>query len=293
MKVTSIITVEQIGIGKPDYTREVSSALERKGLRLTYKQRLKIFGLVFSDYNIGIHTAAPHATVMTDATAYFAVNMLVGFLIRNVTDGSYGIIITNTVNTITVVALVGGVANLWNTGDAYVIPSPFAWVNPPLAAGGSAHLIDNETGLVAPYTIPQGYILAVIEASHSSNEDVEIWGHVDGAVYTGMGIVSAGQQILDHRVLGFTTEVFDPTGALPHRLDVIVKNTGVGALRGGFSLICIQEEVGTPPPPIVKTVQCKFCGHKETVPQEITNWICPKCGQLNIYLTLPGFRGTR
>ncbi|MDO9580387.1 MAG: hypothetical protein Q7J06_07445, partial [Bacteroidales bacterium] len=41
-------TVETRGIGKPDYTREVSSALERRGIRLTYGQTLSSAGLVFT-----------------------------------------------------------------------------------------------------------------------------------------------------------------------------------------------------------------------------------------------------
>lgn len=219
-KIVRTWSVEAQGIGFPDYTREVSSALERRGLRLAYKQTLKIFGLVYS-------------------------------------------------NEI----------------------SPYSWVGAPLAAGVTAHFIDNETGLVAPYTIDAGYILFVIEAAHSSNEDVELWGYVDGFVYTGMGIVSEGQHILDHRVVGFNTAVFDPTGATAHVLDVTVTNVGAGALRGGFTLVCIQEEVGTDPIPTTKTVRCKFCGYEETVPRETTNWICPKCDQLNIYMNLRSFKG--
>jgi len=50
MRVTKSFTVEQTGIGKPDYSREVSSGLERAGLYLKYNQRLKLFGRSF---NIG------------------------------------------------------------------------------------------------------------------------------------------------------------------------------------------------------------------------------------------------
>lgn len=282
------------GIGHPDGERKISSAIERRGIKLDYGQTLKVFGLVFTDENIGAHTAAISANVMTDAVASFTANLLVGLAIVNVTDGSSGIIIANTATTVTVVALTGGATNQWNPADIYRVLSPFSWVSSPLAAGGSAHFIDNETGLLDTYTytIAPGYILFVIEAAHSSDEDVELWAYVDGFTYSGMGIVSAGQQVLDQRVVGFTTEVFDPTAALSHTLDVVVTNNGLGTLKGGFSLICILEAVGTPPIPKIKTVRCKHCGSKETVPQETTNHIC-KCGQLNRYLSLPGFRGTR
>lgn len=292
MKVDKTYTVAQRGVGKPDYSKEVSSALERRGLKLDYGQTLKIFGMVFTAVNSGTHTATNHATIMTDTAAFFTASKLIGLTIVNVTDGSTGIIIANTTTTVTAV-LTGGTADQWTTGDVYNIPSPYSWVTTPLAAGGSAHFIDNETGLAVPFTISEGYILFVIEASHSSSEDVELWTFVDGYLYAGMGIVSEGQQILDHRVLGFTTAVFDPTGKTSHTLDVTIKNLGTEPLQGGVSLICIQERVGTAPLPTTKIVQCKSCGHRETLPQETVNWVCPKCGQLNIFLTLPRFRGTR
>lgn len=213
--MAEIFTVETRGIGKPDYSREVSSGIERKGLRLAYPQTLKIFGLTFTDEL-----------------------------------------------------------------------SPFSWISPPLAPGAIMPLVDNETGLPGPYTVPAGYILFVVEAAHSSDEDVEIWSYVDGFLYGGMGIVSAGQQVLDHRVLGFTTALFDPTGILPHTVNVRVKNIGAGPLKGGFILVCILERVGSPPLPTTKTIRCKFCGHEETVPAEITSWICPKCESLNAFLSL-------
>lgn len=70
----------------------------------------------------GIHTAANHLTIMTDAAAHFIVNELVGLTINNVTDGSSGVVTANTETTVTVAALVGGTLNRWTTGDAYTIP---------------------------------------------------------------------------------------------------------------------------------------------------------------------------
>lgn len=48
VKVTREFTATQRGVGKPDYTREVSSSRERRGLSLSYLQTLKIFTAVFS-----------------------------------------------------------------------------------------------------------------------------------------------------------------------------------------------------------------------------------------------------
>lgn len=221
MPIEPSFVVEQRGVGKPDYTSKVSSALERRGLRLAYSETLKVFGLVYTDE-----------------------------------------------------------------------ASPYSWVTSPLAAGGTAHLIDNETGLASPFTVPKGYILSILEASHSSDEDVEVWGYVDGFLYMGMGIVSEGQSIYENRVIGFTTVVLDPTGATSHTIDVTVKNLGTESLKGGFSIIALLKAIGTSPLPTTKTVRCKFCGCEETVPRETSRWICPQCGQLNIFVNLTKFTGT-
>ncbi len=69
----------------------------------------------------GIHTAANHATIMTDANARFIVNELVGLTIENVTDGSSGVVTANTETTVTVAALAGGTLNTWTTNDVYSI----------------------------------------------------------------------------------------------------------------------------------------------------------------------------
>jgi len=90
----------------------------------------------------GTHTAAAHATIMTDANAHFIVNELVGLTIENVTDGSFGVITANTETTVTVAALAGGTLNQWSTNDVYSIDGADydtedwdTW-NPAFAAGG-------------------------------------------------------------------------------------------------------------------------------------------------------------
>ncbi|MBA7686926.1 hypothetical protein ES703_95386 [subsurface metagenome] len=294
MKVTKTFTVEQRGIGKPDYSRAVSSALERRGIKVGYNQTLKIFGLVFTANNTGIHTAAPHATIMTDATAHFiAVNALVGLTIVNVTDGSSGVIIANTETTVTVFTLTGGIANQWNTGDVYNIPSPFAWVQTPLAPGAILHVIDNATGLSSPLDIPAGYAISLIAAGASVTEDVILWGYIDGYLATSTGIFTAGVTHYENKILGLTTETIDPAGASAHTMDVTIENSGLGNLEGGIELFGILEPLSTKPLPTIKTVRCRFCGHEETVPNETARWICPECGKLNIFYDLSRFKGTR
>lgn len=69
----------------------------------------------------GSHTAGTSATVMTDSTASFPVDGLIGWKIYNITDGSYGIVTDNDATTVTVASLTGGTDNDWDTGDDYEI----------------------------------------------------------------------------------------------------------------------------------------------------------------------------
>lgn len=61
--------VTQRGVGKPDYSKAVSSALERRGIKLGYNQTLKIFGLVFS--NIASPYSWVFSPLATGSTAHF------------------------------------------------------------------------------------------------------------------------------------------------------------------------------------------------------------------------------
>lgn len=82
-------------------------------------------GAVLSDdwwnYSIGgSHTGAADATILTDSTKSWTTNELVGYTLKNTTDGSFGIITANTSNTVTV-TLEGGTDNDFDNGDVYVI----------------------------------------------------------------------------------------------------------------------------------------------------------------------------
>ena len=213
--MAEIFTVETRGIGKPDYSKNVSSAIERRGLRLEYHQTLVIVGLVFS-----------------------------------------------------------------------AIPSAYAWVQPPLAPGVTAHLMDNMTGVVLPLTVPQGYTLEMITAGGAFTEDVMLWAYLDGFLVTNMGIAVSGLPYYENQIVSLSTALRDPDGDFLHPVDVTLTNMGAGALQGGVQLVGILEAVGTPELPPVKTVRCKWCGHQHSVPNETTDIICPKCGKLFIVYTL-------
>lgn len=285
-----IFTVETRGIGKPDYSRKIHAGRERAGLQLEYNQALKNFFVIFTPFTspfawvrpplavgAGTHTEAVHATVMTNAIANFIPNELVGYTIHNVTDGSSGTIIANTATTVTVAALTGGTTNQWNTNDVYSI---------------GAHLVDAETNLDMPYTLPEGYTMSLMQDSFGFKEDSEVWVLIDTFATAQLCVSVSGLEVYRNRVSPFTSISFDPTGATSHEIDIQVTNQGGGNLEGSFAVSAIVEAVGTKPLPTIKTVRCKHCQHQWDVPVETTQLICPKCGKLTIVYDLSKFRGT-
>ncbi len=64
-----------------------------------------------------VHDDNTHATVFEDASLALTVDELAGLQCRNRTDGSVGLIVSNTTNTITVASLVGGGSNEFRRGD--------------------------------------------------------------------------------------------------------------------------------------------------------------------------------
>jgi predicted RNA-binding Zn-ribbon protein involved in translation (DUF1610 family) len=218
--VVATFEVPEKGIGKPDYTRIVAGARERRGIHLDYGQTLKVFGITFS-----------------------------------------------------------------------AVPSPFPWViTPPLAPAATAHMIDTDTGLPSPYTVPQGYTMTVIAVGMASTEDGIVWVYIDGFVVLSGGIVTGGENYFENKLSGISTADFDPTGLLPHTMDGIITNLGLGNLEGSIDYVAILEKVGSPPLPPVKTVRCKWCGYEHEVPNETTRIICPKCGRLFIVMDHSKFR---
>ena len=83
----------------------------------------------------GTHTGGNgEATVLTDATKALTINALAGLQVFNTTDGSSGVILSNTVNTVTVAALAGGTDNDWDTNDKYEINKSRMVITPGVTA---------------------------------------------------------------------------------------------------------------------------------------------------------------
>lgn len=69
----------------------------------------------------GTHTGGTHATILTDSSASFKTDQLIGQVIYNTTDGSSGTITDNDATTITVASLSGGSDNQWEKDDVYEV----------------------------------------------------------------------------------------------------------------------------------------------------------------------------
>lgn len=70
----------------------------------------------------GVSTNAGYSRVsLADSTARWIPDRLIGLTISNLTDGSSGIVVGNTANTVTVAHLVGGTRNTFQLGDLYSI----------------------------------------------------------------------------------------------------------------------------------------------------------------------------
>jgi hypothetical protein len=94
----------------------------------------------------GIHDGGDDSSTLIDSSKNWSVDSLVGKVVHNLTDGSYGTITANTATIVSVV-LALGVGNDWDDGDAYTIQadedgvlrwpnrSPAARINKPEYSG--------------------------------------------------------------------------------------------------------------------------------------------------------------
>lgn len=209
------------GIGRTDYSQEVSQGQIRPGLTLKYEQELTSWGCSFSS-----------------------------------------------------------------------LASPFPNVVVPLAPGTTAHLIDLQTGLALPITLPAGFIYTVVQVSHSMNQDFRLLVYWDTLFAGYFGTSEGGHPLDSVGVVAFTSATIDPTGLTAHIIDIQIENIGGGDLSGGISMFGIIEAVGTPPFPTVKTARCKYCTYQWQVPRSTTVVVCPSCGKTLVFYDLSHLRRT-
>lgn len=115
--------------------------------------------------DIGTHNGVSNSAILSDSTAAWTENALVGGMVHNVSSGERGTITANTGTTITAPLSGGG---LWDNGDTYSVVLPtFEWVNraPPARA------------LVQGSHTGPNFSATLIDASHTW-QDNELVGRV-------------------------------------------------------------------------------------------------------------------
>lgn len=91
------------------------------GVRIGINQNAAMIADDWWNYNVGgTDDTSTDAAFLTDSGASFTTDEFVGFIIKNVTDGSEGIITANTGTTVTAI-LGGGAEDDWDNGDVYLI----------------------------------------------------------------------------------------------------------------------------------------------------------------------------
>lgn len=106
----------------------------------------------------GAHDGGNNSPTLDDSTQSWTVNGLVGLVVNNITDGSWGIITANTANQCTIGAgMAGGTDNDFDTNDLYVISGPPHLMRVQLVSdvGGYVLCSDEDGDLVDP----EGFLL--------------------------------------------------------------------------------------------------------------------------------------
>ena len=99
---------------------------------------------------VGNHDGLDNVAILTDTTATWGIDALVGLTLTNTTDGSAGTITANTATTVTA-ALTGGTDNDWDISDVYAIDEDGDDGTPCYPYEGV------DEGGVVSYTLPVGW----------------------------------------------------------------------------------------------------------------------------------------
>jgi len=169
------------------------------------------------------------------------------------------------------------------TGDTE--SSDFPWVIPPMEPGETRYLIDVETGLEMPFTIPVGYDFEVIKIWGSSSEPYIGREYVDGNLDSNLHVVPF--DVYFEQEIGLTKiSDFDPTLSTEHTYAISITHLGDEPALGTALIEAVLRKVHTEKI-TTKVVRCKYCGHQEEVPLETTRYKCPKCGMTTLFMYYP------
>lgn len=164
----------------------------------------------------------------------------------------------------------------------------YPFVRPALEPGETASVIDASTGLAAPFTVPEGYIMNVKYYSISLSGLSCFKQYLDEqfvqqAYYHDLDIY------FEQEIYAIGTELIDPTGTTSHTWRLSVTNVGNSILAGIIGVVGILRAVGTKPM-TTKTIKCRACDSTQEVPYETSSWTCPN-GHKNIYMVFSPPKG--
>lgn len=171
----------------------------------------------------GTHDGADNAAVLSDSTASWGIDALVGKVVQNVTDGSYAVITANTATTVTG-TLVGGTDGDWDDGDAYSIQGSTAgrleWPNNapaaryPKAEYDGAHDGGNNSATLVDSTAP--WVADALVGMVAFNVTDNSWGLITANTTTVVTATLASGADNDWDT-GDVYEIRDPRFGVPYQ----------------------------------------------------------------------------
>lgn len=168
---------------------------------------------------------------------------------------------------------------------------PYAWVRAPLAVGVPTNLIDTDTGVPMPFTVPAGYTFEIMLMLSSFNQNQRIFTELGLPPFLPPFLLAevyndAMHVYYENEVVGLDTKYIDPDGLFAHTITYGGTNVGIAAMSGSAEVIGILHSLHTEIP-TSKTIRCKWCGNTTSVANEVVRWKCTKCGKETLYFHCP------
>jgi len=146
----------------------------------------------------------------------------------------------------------------------------------PIGPGAKLKLIDVETNLETPVTIPAGYTSGLIEWCFYSTGQLYLRVWLDGE-YLGCFPITAGAETHEYEMITWADTKFkDPEGELDHTWDFEVENPTAADVVA-FVHVALRVEKVAGGGGSSKVVRCPRCGVTFNVPPDRTSHSCPSC----------------
>jgi hypothetical protein len=184
----------------------------------------------------GTHDGSGNASILSDSTANWKDDVFVGLEVQNTTDGSAGIITSNSKTSITA-TLAGGTDNDWDASDAYYINSFAEITDPDFTSRGAGNVDFLENFLL--FREPNSNRMFGADLGSATDYDSLNFVNADSNPDHLIGGVS-----IDRNYIAFgkkTTEMYTNTGASGFPFERIINATmQVGLAAEGLYGICFD-----------------------------------------------------